>query len=107
MTRNQRNIAKVLEYCVHKRFSKKELEDNINSLFQSERRIEIAWNCGEDGFLTDHNAMFSTIDTDNKGEFVDREDLRGDFDIYYLECKTPNSFGKEIYVTEVGYDFQS
>lgn len=97
MTR-QELIGK-LNFLVHSRLSKAAITKYINNLFGVDD-IEIEWQCYDDGGLTDYNAMFSTYDNEKV-----KKNLRGDFDIYYLECKQPNDFGAEVYVTEIGYEF--
>jgi hypothetical protein len=93
-------IAK-LESLVHNRYSKAELTKMVNDVF-GVSNIEIDWHGYEDvPVLTDFNAMFTTYENEKVAK-----NLRGDFDIYYLECKQPNQFGKEVYVTEVGYEFK-
>lgn len=93
-------IAK-LESLVHTRYSKKSLTEMVNFIFGT-TDIEIDWHCFEDEpVLDDYNAMFTTYDNEKVAK-----NLRGDFDIYYLELKQPNQSGNEVYVTEVGYEFK-
>lgn len=101
MTTKQLEIAEMLEDLVHKRFSKRNLTKKINEIFLT-NGIEISWRCYEDGGLSDYNAMFTSHDNDALDE-----EIWGDFDIYYLNCKKPNEQDDDIYVTEVGYDFNT
>ena len=95
----QANAYNALQLLVHRHFSKANLTKKINEIFGT-KGIEIDWHCYEDGELSDHNAMFSFTN-----DQAHDDELCGDFDIYYLECKTPNQWGDEVYVTEVGTDF--
>ena len=97
----RKELVAWLESLVHTRYSKENLTKRINEIF-GVTDIVIDWHCfEEEPFLTDYNAMFTTYDNEKVAK-----NLRGDFDIYYLECKQPNQFGKEVYVTEVGYEFK-
>lgn len=98
-THKQKEVLKLLEYIVGYRFSKEVLAQRMAEIFELPEPIEIEWECYDDGGLSDYNAMFSTYDLDVP------EELKGDFDIYYLKCKTPNDIGVEVYITEVGYEF--
>lgn len=97
----RKELVAKLESLVHRRYSKKDLVEMVNFIF-GVNDIEIDWHCyEEENFLEDYNAMFTTYDNEKVAK-----NLRGDFDIYYLELKQPNQSGHEVYVTEVGYEFK-
>lgn len=97
----RKELVAKLESLVHNRYSKESLTKRINEIF-GVNDIEIDWHCfEEEPFLTDFNAMFTTYDNEKVAK-----NLRGDFDIYYLECKQPNHMSMEVYVTEVSYEFK-
>lgn len=95
--RQQHNIYTKLNNLVHKRFSKKSLEEELSKIFGGEE-IHIELGCEDVDYLTDWNYMFTS------GQDV----IGGDFDIYVLYHKNsrPHDFdGSTFMVTEIACEF--
>ena len=93
----QHNICVKLNNLVHKRFSKKSLEEELSKIFGGEE-IHIELGCEDVDYLTDWNYMFTS------GQDV----IGGDFDIYVLYHKNSrphNLDGSTFMVTEIACEF--
>jgi len=93
----QHNIYTKLNNLVHKRFSKKSLEEELSKIFGGEE-IHIELGQEDVDYLTDWDYMFTS------GQDV----IGGDFDIYVLyhkNCRPHNFDGSTFMVTEIACDF--
>lgn len=82
-----------LESLVGRRFSKKTLEQELSKIFKEEIHIQLGYE--EVDNFPDYNYMF----------YSENEEYGGDFDIYALKQRHKDDCGNNLYVTEVGYDF--
>lgn len=82
-----------LESLVGRRFNKKTLEQELSKIFKEEIHIQLGYE-DVDNF-PDYNYMF----------YSENKDYGGDFDVYVLKHKHKDFLGNNLYVTEVGYDF--
>lgn len=82
-----------LESLVGRRFSKKTLEQELSKIFKEEIHIQLGYE--EVDNFPDYNYMF----------YSENEEYGGDFDIYALKQRHKDDLGNNLYVTEVGYDF--
>ena len=95
MTEKQKQVAEFLKSLVHKRYSIESLKDILTEYFNELIELEYA-NEEVDNVLTDYNIMF---DSNNDETF-------GYFDIYVLKMRRKGFDGSDLYVTEVGYEFE-
>lgn len=95
MNEKQKQVTKFLESLVHKRFSIESLKDILTEYFNEPIELEYA-NEEDDDVLTDYNLMF---DSNN-------DETYGYFDIYVLKMRRKGFDGSDLYVTEVGYEFE-
>lgn len=82
-----------LESLVGRRFNKKTLEQELSKIFKEEIHIQLGYE-DVDNF-PDYNYMF----------YSENEEYGGDFDVYVLKQRHKDDSGNNLYVTEVGYDF--
>lgn len=96
-------IGKLNHQLVNQSFTKEEVQKIVNETFGTNVKIE--WDCYVDGGLVCYNAMFSTDEMFlEDGAKVD-DALVGDFDLYWFPCKQPNNLGAEVYIVEVGVEW--
>lgn len=95
MNEKRLEIAKGLEKLVHRRFTERELNMALSEIFGENVRVEkVMEDCD---YFPDYAYGWNS----------EKEGIAGFFDIYYLKHK-PNYTGDEtIYVTEVGYEWES
>jgi hypothetical protein len=92
-----KDVIKVLEGLVHRRFSLESLEVMLqNELYLDKHLGLVDVTADKDECDTsDHNLM---VNLDAHGIFCD-------IDIYFLPLRKTSEFGDTILVTEVGYEF--
>lgn len=92
MTKRKNDIIAFMENLVHKRDTKNHLEEYLSSYFNKPISLEETTN----DFDVDNRFSFY-VDDEELGEIL--------FDIWYLISRKTEYNNNDIYITEVGYDF--
>lgn len=95
----QTQTKKILEELVGKRFSKDSLEAHLTEKFTYPITLEDI--SKDDDELVDFN-LIGNIDI----KYPDNFHLYVDFDVYFLKMRREGHDGADIYITEVGYEFE-
>lgn len=94
-------VIEFLEGLVHNRESMESLSDKINNFFNQPIPLEnvsaLREQANDDDELCDYNLMFN---------IEDDSDVSGYFDIYILPMRRKGFDGADMYITEVGYEFE-
>ena len=96
---SQKQTRIILEELVGKRFTKESLEAYLTEKFSHNIKIEDI--SREDDELGDYN-FITNIDI----EYPDGFHLFADVDIYFLKMRRDGFDGANIYVTEIGVEFE-
>jgi hypothetical protein len=95
MTERQKELIQALESLVHRRFNEETLNAELSEIFGEPVNVEEI--CQDVDYLMDYNLAWNS---EQKG-------IAGFYDIYVLKCKPNYSGENTMYVTEVGYEFDS
>jgi hypothetical protein len=100
--KSRTEVIEFLEGLVHNRESMESLSDKISNFFNQPISLENVSALreqanDEDDELCDYNLMFN---------IEDDSDVSGYFDIYMLPMRRKGFDGADMYITEVGYEFE-
>ena len=94
MTKIQRQFIQFLENLVGSRTTLEKLEKEISNYLKEDITIEDV-SC-DDNDISDYNAIFES----------QNDETYGYFDIYFLKMRRPGFDGANIYITEIGYEYE-
>jgi hypothetical protein len=94
MTNKQKAIAIFLESLVGTRTTKQKLNTLLSIAFNEPIKVENITK--KDDELPDYNLLFGS----------EKKETYGYFDIYYLKMRCKGFDNANIYITEVGYEFE-
>jgi len=91
--KTQKQIISDLNNLVGNRFNENTLNEKLSKIFNEQIKVEDV--SRNDDELTDYNFLFESKN----------EETHGYFDIYFLKMRKTGFDNSNIYITEIGYEF--
>jgi hypothetical protein len=91
--KTQKQIISDLNNLVGNRFNENTLNEKLSKIFNEQIKVEDV--SRNDDELTDYNFLFVS----------EKEETHGYFDIYFLKMRKKGFDDSNIYISEIGYEF--